>query len=66
MLRHLIEGLFVTAVLLRPFLPDTARRILELLDQKWTMQDTADATGTYPREVRPSHDDIWREAWKQR
>ena len=27
-------------------------RILELLDQKWTMQDTADATGTYPREVR--------------
>ena len=27
-------------------------RILELLDQRWTMQDTADATGTYPREVR--------------
>jgi AraC-like DNA-binding protein len=27
-------------------------RILELLDEKWTMQDTADATGTYPREVR--------------
>ena len=27
-------------------------RILELLDQKWTMQDTADAAGTYPREVR--------------
>jgi hypothetical protein len=27
-------------------------RILELLDQEWTMQDAADATGTYPREVR--------------
>jgi methionyl-tRNA synthetase len=31
-LHHLVEGLFVTAVLLRPFLPDTAQRILELLD----------------------------------
>jgi methionyl-tRNA synthetase len=30
-LHHLLEGLFVTAVLLRPFLPETARRMLELL-----------------------------------
>ena len=27
-------------------------RILELLDKGWTMQDTADAAGTFPREVR--------------
>jgi hypothetical protein len=27
-------------------------RILELLDKGWTMQDAADAAGTYPREVR--------------
>jgi hypothetical protein len=27
-------------------------RILELLDEGWTMQDTADAAGTFPREVR--------------
>ena len=27
-------------------------RILELLDKGWTMQATADAAGTYPREVR--------------
>jgi hypothetical protein len=27
-------------------------RILELLDKEWTMQDAADAAGTYPREVR--------------
>jgi hypothetical protein len=27
-------------------------RILELLDKGWTMQDAADAAGTYPLEVR--------------
>jgi hypothetical protein len=27
-------------------------RILQLLDQGWTMADTAEAAGTYPREVR--------------
>jgi len=26
--------------------------ILELLDKGWTMQDTADAAGTFPREIR--------------
>jgi methionyl-tRNA synthetase len=30
-LRHLLEGLYVTAVLLRPFLPDTSARLLGLL-----------------------------------
>jgi hypothetical protein len=27
-------------------------RILELLDEQWTLADVADAVGTYPREVR--------------
>ena len=31
-LHHVLEGLFVTAVLLRPFLPETAAKILALLD----------------------------------
>jgi methionyl-tRNA synthetase len=31
-LHHLLEGLFVTAVLLQPFLPDTAARMLAMLD----------------------------------
>jgi methionyl-tRNA synthetase len=30
-LHHLLEGLFVTAVLLRPFLPDTSARMLDML-----------------------------------
>jgi methionyl-tRNA synthetase len=32
-LRHLLEGLYVTAVLLRPFLPETSARLLALLGQ---------------------------------
>ena len=32
-LHHLLEGLLVTAVLLRPFLPETAVRMLAMLDQ---------------------------------
>jgi methionyl-tRNA synthetase len=31
-LRHLVEALYVTAVLLRPFLPETAARVLRLLN----------------------------------
>lgn len=31
-LHHLLEGLFVTAVLLRPFLPETSARMLAMLD----------------------------------
>ena len=32
-LHHLLEGLFVAAVLLRPFLPETSARLLAMLDQ---------------------------------
>jgi methionyl-tRNA synthetase len=32
-LHHLLEGLYVAAVLLKPFLPDTAARLLGLLDR---------------------------------
>jgi methionyl-tRNA synthetase len=32
-LHHLLEGLLVTAVLLRPFLPDTSARIFAMLNQ---------------------------------
>jgi methionyl-tRNA synthetase len=35
-LHHLLEGLYVTAVLLKPFLPETAARLLNLLNQPAT------------------------------